>query len=113
VAGAHLEFDVSDAAMLLLLVGQVCVAMTTVARVNVVVGFSPPLWARLRSDAVVCGLDGFREWSANGVMIGAAQHGLWIWLHSGGVDGLLDVARLAARTLSPAATLAHVQPAFP
>jgi hypothetical protein len=26
---------------------------TTVAGVNVVVGFSPPLWARLRSDAVV------------------------------------------------------------
>jgi hypothetical protein len=46
-------------------------------------------------------------------MIGAAQHGLWIWLHSGGVDGLLDAARLAARTLAPAATLGFEQLAFP
>jgi hypothetical protein len=113
VAGAHLEFDVSDAAMLLPLVGQVCVSMTTVAGVNVVVGFSPPSWAQLRSDAVVRGLDDFRERSANGVTIAAAQHGLRIWLHGGGVDGLLDAARLAARTLAPAATLAQGQLAFP
>jgi hypothetical protein len=70
VAGAHLEFDVTHA-------------------------------------AVVRGLDDFRERSANGVTIAALQHGLWIWLHSGGVDGLLDAARLAARTLAPAATLAR------
>jgi putative iron-dependent peroxidase len=98
----HLEFDLDPGATrddAIAAVARVREAATTVAGVNLVVGvrdatpFEP-----------IAGVDGFAY--------PAAQHDLWLWLHSASPDGVFTVARLAARELRGIATVAAEQPTF-
>jgi porphyrinogen peroxidase len=95
----HLEFDVTgDRADVLAAVARIREAATSVAGVNVVVGFAAEPFE------TIVGVDGFT--------MPAAQHDLWLWMHSAGPDAVFNVARLAARELAGLATLASEQPSF-
>src|SRR5947209_15345950 len=86
----HLELDVSGPpADVLDAVQRVRDAATTVAGVNIVVGFGADLWSRMAPGHVpddfgpfetITGVDGFE--------FPAAQHDLWLWLHGAGPDSV-------------------------
>ena len=110
----HLEFDVSGPpAAVLDAVQRVRDAATTVAGVNIVVGFGADLWARMAPAHMpddfgpfepITGVDGFT--------FPAGQHDLWLWLHGSGPDAVFNIARLAARALDGCAQVIAEQPAF-
>ncbi len=110
----HLQFDaVGDPAALLDGVRQLRQEATTVAGVNVVVGFGPSAVTALSSDFVprdfvatgpIGGLDGFT--------IPDTQHDLWVWLHGTGQDSLLAAAQRAVSALGSTASLVDEQPSF-
>lgn len=110
----HLQFDVTGAAAdVLAAVAEIRERATTVAGVNVVVGFGPRLWAELAPDDVPVGLGDFEPIvGPDGFEVPAGQHDLWLWLHSSGPDAVFDVARAAARHLGGLAELAAEQPTF-
>ncbi len=85
----------------------------TAGGANLVVGFGPSLWHRLRrSDhpddlapfSIVDGLDGH--------MAPSTQHDVWVWVHGTGEDVVFDAARHAVDALAPVATVALEQPGF-
>jgi putative iron-dependent peroxidase len=95
----HLEFDVTgDADAVQARIKQIREGATSVAGVNVVVGFKAEPFATIE------GADGFA--------MPAAQHDLWLWLHSAMPDAVFNVARAATRELRDVATLASEQAAF-
>jgi putative iron-dependent peroxidase len=110
----HLEFDVSgDARGVLDAVRRIRDAATSVAGVNVVVGFGRRLWAELAPAEVP---DDFGDFEpivgAGGFEIPARQHDLWLWIHSFGPDAVFNIARLAAHELADVAAIACEQPSF-
>jgi putative iron-dependent peroxidase len=90
----HLEFDI--------VAGGPLPALPRVAGVDLVVGFAPALWRRLAADDAP-------PW---GAYPGSAQHDVWLWLHGGGPDDQLDLARALVAALRPVATLAAEQQCF-
>ncbi|MDP1794501.1 MAG: Dyp-type peroxidase [Acidimicrobiales bacterium] len=109
----HLEFDCQgEPAEVLAAIQRIREAATTVAGVNVVVGFGARQWASMSIDAptdlaafaTIEGPDGFT--------IPATQHDLWLWLHASGPDAVFNVARIAAVELADLATVAFEQPCF-
>ena len=110
----HLEFDVDgDPHDVVAAVNRVREAATSVAGVNVVVGFGHRVWSQIAPDHVpsdfgdfetIAGVDGFE--------IPAAQHDLWLWLHSAGPDAVFNVARRAALELADTAHVVSEQPSF-
>jgi putative iron-dependent peroxidase len=97
----HLEFDLVPGASrddVLAAVARIREAATTVAGVNVVVGFAAEPFE------TITGADGFAY--------PAAQHDVWLWIHSSGPDAVFTVARIAARELREVATIASEQPTF-
>ena len=78
---------------------------------NIVVGFGPDLWRRLRPDDVPAELGAVRDRSrATATRAPATQHDIWVWTHGTGEDVELDVARGVAAAFAPVATLAAEQP---
>jgi putative iron-dependent peroxidase len=96
----HLEFNCTGAHDdVLAVVARIREAATTVAGVNVVVGF--------RAEPAFETING-----ADGFAMPGAQHDLWLWLHGSDPGSVFTVARLAALELADVATLAAEQPGF-
>jgi putative iron-dependent peroxidase len=111
----HLEFDlrpgVAD--------DEICRALgglrepsVTAGGSNIVAGFGPELWRRLRADDAPAALADFEAIDGDGRRAPATQHDLWVWSHGTGEDVELDVARAVVAALSPAFALAAEQPCF-
>jgi putative iron-dependent peroxidase len=79
---------------------------------NIVVGFGPDLYRRLRPQDAPAELAPFRAIDGPGLRAPATQHDLWVWTHGTGEDVELDVARAVAFALSPVVSLAAEQPCF-
>jgi len=111
----HLEFDlrpdVGDQAIVAALRGLREPAVTSGGS-NIVVGFGPAFWRRLRPDDAPANLEPFTEIIGEGRRAPATQHDLWVWTHGTGEDVELDVARGVTAALAPAAVLAAEQPCF-
>jgi porphyrinogen peroxidase len=86
--------------------------ITSVANVNLVVGFGPSLWGRLAPHEVPVGLRDFEPISGDGITMPAEQHDLWLWLHSNGPDPVFRAARAAAVALGGWAEVRAEQPSF-
>ena len=111
----HLEFDLRDDAT----DEQICAALgglreppVTAGGSNIVVGFGPALWRRLRPDDAPAALADFEAIEGEGRRAPATQHDLWVWTHGTGEDVELDVARAVVVVLEPAFRLAAEQPCF-
>ena len=79
---------------------------------NIVVGFGPTLWRRLRPDDAPEALADFQPIEGDGRRAPATQHDLWVWTHGTGEDVELDVARAVTAVMAPVFTLAAEQPCF-
>jgi len=111
----HLEFDLRDGAT----DAAICAALgglrepsVTAGGSNIVVGFGPALWRRLRPDDAPSDLADFEPIDGDGRRAPATQHDLWVWTHGTGEDVELDVARAVVVVLEPAFQLAAEQPCF-
>ncbi len=109
----HLELDlVGEPAGLVSSLAEVREAVTSVANVNLVIGFGPSLWGRLAPGQVPVGLTDFVPIEGNGITLPAEQHDLWLWFHSNGPDPVFRAARTAARALAGCAEVRAEQPSF-
>ena len=110
----HLEFELDASPdQLFAGVARVLDLVTSVAGVNVVVGFGPRTWAKASPSGPIDGLVDFQTVSGtNGFTMPATQHDLWLWLHGSGTDTTFDVARLAVRALRGVARLVSEQQSF-
>jgi putative iron-dependent peroxidase len=110
----HLQFDLTgDPPAALEAVRRVREAASSVAGVNVVVGFGRDTWAAIAPDHVPDDLVRFEPISgAGGFTIPSGQHDLWLWLHAAAPDAVFNIARVAGAALTGIATLAAEQPAF-
>jgi putative iron-dependent peroxidase len=110
----HLQLDVhGDAAAVLQGLGELRDAASTVAGVNVVVGFGADLWRRVAPEHTPDDLVPFEAIEGvDGFTMPADQHDLWLWFHGGGPDSVFDLARHAALSLRPCAEVATEQACF-
>jgi putative iron-dependent peroxidase len=111
----HLEFDlrpgVDDATVIQALHG-LREPSVTAGGSNIVVGFGPDLWRRLRPVDAPAALAPFVAVEGDGRRAPATQHDAWVWTHGTGEDIELDVGRAVVATLAPALLLAAEQPCF-
>jgi putative iron-dependent peroxidase len=111
----HLEFDIrhdaSDASICAA-VGRLREPSVTVGGSNIVVGFGPGLWQRLKPDDAPDNLLPFVAVEGGGGRAPATQHDVWVWSHGTGEDVELDIARGIAAALAPVAILVQEQPGF-
>ena len=111
----HLEFDLrpdaTDDAVRAAL-GGLREPPVTAGGSNIVVGFGPALWRRLRPDDAPAALHDFEPIEGDGRRAPATQHDLWVWTHGTGEDVELDVARAVVAVLAPVCMLAAEQPCF-
>jgi putative iron-dependent peroxidase len=111
----HLEFDLRPGASdadVCAAVGRLREPAVTAGGSNIVVGFGPDLWRRLRPGDAPDDLAPFRAIEGDGIRAPATQHDIWVWSHGTGEDVELDVARAVAAAFDPVATLAQEQPGF-
>ena len=112
----HLQLDVeadADHEALLGALRDIREEATTVAGVNLVVGLGGDLCRRVAPTWLPADLGSFETIrGVDGVTMPAAQHDLWIWLHSSGPDAVFDIARHVDTSLRSLATVAAEQPAF-
>src|SRR3954471_11726513 len=110
----HLEFEVhGDPSSLVSTIKRVREAATTVAGVNLVVGFGPRVWRAVAPDDFPEDFEEFESITGAGdFVVPGAQHDLWLWLHSAGPDSVFNIARRAAVELGPIARVVAEQPAF-
>jgi putative iron-dependent peroxidase len=112
----HLEFDLRPGAT----DADVCAAAkalreppVTVGGSNIVIGFGPDLWRRLRPGEAPADLADFQPIAgAGGLSVPATQHDVWVWTHGTGEDVELEIARGIAAAFAPVATLASETPGF-
>jgi len=107
----YLELDLADqpeADDLVAAVAEISGGAMTGQGCNVVVGFRPDLWRRLRPDGVPEGVHGFDEpvTGPDGFTMPATQHDLLVWVAAGGRDVVFDEAMRVVRTLGGLATVA-------
>jgi len=112
----HLQLDVeagADPDELLGALRDVRERATSVAGVNLVIGFGSELCRRVAPAALPVEVAPFTTIEGmDGVTIPAAQHDLWIWLHSFGPDAVFDIARHVESSLRGLATVVAEQPSF-
>jgi putative iron-dependent peroxidase len=112
----HLQLDVSpeaDRHDLVAALRDVREQATTVAGVNLVIGFGSELCRRIAPDWLPAGVTPFETITGvDGVRLPAEQHDLWIWLHSFGPDSVFDIARHTNAALRGLATVVREQPSF-
>lgn len=108
----HLLFELTpgaDAARLREVLAPVQAPTVTVGGANIVIGVEPGLWGRAApaggSPPVAVDIP-----RLDGMPV--RQPDLWVWLHGGGPDVLLDVARATAAQLAGYARLTDEQPGF-
>ncbi len=108
-----LEFDLIDptleTAEVLGTVHDLVAGVRTGQGCNVVVGFRPSLWHRVRPDASPTGLHDFAAAIVgdDGFTMPATQHDLVVWVAGGRPDSLFDEGRSAVDALAGIAALAH------
>jgi putative iron-dependent peroxidase len=111
----HLEFDLRPDATdetVVAALGGLREPPVTAGGSNLVVGFGPALWRRLKPDDAPAALADFEPIEGDGRRAPATQHDLWVWTHGTGEDVELDVARAVVAVLAPVSTLAAEQPCF-
>jgi putative iron-dependent peroxidase len=112
----HIQLDVdpaADAAALLDALRRIRERATTVAGVNLVIGFGADLCARVAPHWTPPGVGPFETIrGVDDVTIPADQHDLWIWLHSYGPDAVFDIARYVDTVLRGLATVVREWPSF-
>ncbi len=115
----HLQLDVGpdvDPATLLAALGGIRDLATTISGVNIVVGLGSELCQRVLPQHLPAGLSPFSALAGDGperrVVMPAAQHDLWIWLHASAPDHIFDLARSSVRVLRGLAEVVAEQPAF-
>jgi putative iron-dependent peroxidase len=111
LAHFHLEFDVDPRAGdhdVLAALARLREPSVTGGGTNLVIGFGASLGRRLAPAAIPAGFADFPPVAT----APATPHDLWLWVHGGGPDIVLDVARLAAAALAPVATVAAEQACF-
>ena len=81
---------------------------TTMAGVNLVVGFRPELWRRLRPRGIPSGFTGFNRdlRGADGYRMPATQHDAVLWFSGVSQDVVFDEARASLRALDSVAKVA-------
>ncbi|HTO01490.1 MAG TPA: Dyp-type peroxidase [Microthrixaceae bacterium] len=106
-----LEFDVSEerpASEVVAALAELRESNVTGGGVNMVVGFSSKLWARLNSLTQPNGARSFqRVEGLDGMIAPATQHDIWVWVHGAGTDVVFDTASIVASTISRVATIAE------
>jgi porphyrinogen peroxidase len=111
----HLEFnvrpDATNAEITTALAG-LREPSVTAGGSNIVVGFGPDLWRRLRPDDAPDELQAFEPIQGDGRGAPATQHDIWVWTHGTGEDIELDVARGIAACLTRVGTLELEQAGF-
>jgi porphyrinogen peroxidase len=82
---------------------------TTLAGVNLVVGFRPELWRRLAPRDAPRAVRGFNRdlRGADGYVMPATQHDAVLWFSGVSLDVLFDEARASIRALARVARVAH------
>ncbi len=115
----HLQLDVESSVRgeeLLAALRDVRNLASTVAGVNVVVGLGADLCRRILPTSLPTDMTSFTPivgtTKPDPLTMPADQHDLWIWLHSGGPDGMFDLARGAADRLAGLAVVATEQASF-
>lgn len=112
----HLHFDLApgaDPAAVLRALSGVRDHATTVAGVNLVIGFGSELCERAAPEWLPAGVGPFETITGvDGVTIPADQHDIWVWLHSSGPDLVFDLARATETALRGLATVAVERPCF-
>jgi putative iron-dependent peroxidase len=111
----HLEFDLRDGVTdetICAALGGLREPSVTAGGSNIVVGFGPALWRRLRPEDAPAELADFEPIEGDGRRAPATQHDLWVWSHGTGEDVELDVVRAVVVALEPAFELAAEQPCF-
>ncbi len=88
---------------------------TTMAGVNLVSGFRPELWRKLRPKDVPPDLLGFNQdlVGADGYVMPATQHDAVLWFSGGAPDVVFDESRLAIRGLAAVASVATETQGWP
>ncbi len=90
---SYVELDLTPGAALADLVAAMAAISgpeTTVAGVNVVIGFKPELWAGLVPEAAPVGVRSFEEITGEGLTMPATQHDAWLWIAGGARDVVFD-----------------------
>jgi porphyrinogen peroxidase len=111
----HLEFDLrpgADDDTVIEALHGLREPSVTAGGSNIVVGFGPDLWRRLRPVDAPAALAPFVAVEGDGRRAPATQHDLWVWTHGTGEDVELDVARAVVAVLAPTLVLAAEQPCF-
>lgn len=110
----HLELEVTGDPMAVVpAVLRIREAATTVAGVNLVVGFGHRTWSEVAPQHMPSDLVGFETVEGvEGFVHEGRQHDLWLWLHGHGPDSVFDIARVAHRQLQGIAEVVCEQPAF-
>src|SRR5262249_35990152 len=83
--------------------------------VNLVAGFRPELWRDAVPSEAPADLNGFNEpiVGVDGYTMPATQHDAVLWISGSAYDVVFDVARMANRSLSDAATVAEETSSWP
>ncbi len=107
----YLEFDLrpgADAAALVTSIAGLRDPGSTVAGIDIVSGFRPELWRRLRPDGIPPGVVGFNEpiEGIEGFTMPATQHDAVVWLAGASYDVVFDAAHRVIATVAALATLA-------
>src|SRR5262245_13505297 len=112
----QLQLDVdagADPVEVLAALRAIRAAATTVAGVNLVVGLGSRLCRRVAPAALPADVGPAEDLDGvDGVRIPAAQHDLWVWLHSHGPDAVFDAARRVDASLAGVATVVDEAPTF-
>jgi putative iron-dependent peroxidase len=105
---AYLELDAAgDAAALVTAVASLREPRTTMGGVNLVAGFRPELWRKLRSEDTPADAAGFTAdiTGTEGFVMPATQHDAVLWISGGSYDVVFDAARAAIEALAGVATV--------
>jgi putative iron-dependent peroxidase len=105
---AYLELDAADdAAALVAAVASLREPRTTMGGVNLVAGFRPELWRKLRPEDTPSDAAGFDADLAGigGFVMPATQHDAVLWISGGSYDVVFDVGRAAIAALHGLATV--------
>lgn len=115
---AYLEWDARDAAHardLVTTIAALYALQTTVAGLNLVLGFRPELWRTAVPADAPADVHGFNAdlTGADGFTLPATQHDAFIWLAGAAYDVLFDATRQISAGLSGIATLATETTSWP
>jgi putative iron-dependent peroxidase len=105
---SYVELDATgDAAALVSAVASLREPRTTMGGVNLVAGFRPELWQKLRPGDTPADAAGFNAdiTGVDGFVMPAAQHDAVLWISGTSYDVVFDVARAAIGALAGVATV--------